>query len=115
MSGRGMIKWAPFKSLPEQDNFNKTIQKELEKVQKTLILQEKSEKIDEILQKYCGQDVEVSYLVDGQRARIHGKINCINRLERSMWVENTLIKLDDLEDIVDYSNDGFEPDFDFQV
>ena len=115
MSGRGMIKWAPFKSLPEQDGFNKTIQKRLEKVQKTLILQEKSEKIDGILQKYCGQDVEVSYLADGQHAHIHGKINCINRVERSMWVENTLIRLDDLEDIVDNSNDGFEPDFDFQV
>ena len=61
MSDRGMKKWAPYKSLIEQDVYLNKMKKEKEKISKPIISSEEAENINEILTNYHGEELEVSY------------------------------------------------------
>ena len=52
MSDRGMKKWAPYKSLPEQDPHLINTKKNKTKIDKPLISSEEAEVINEILSNY---------------------------------------------------------------
>ena len=61
MSDRGMKKWAPYKSLIEQDVYLNKMKKEKDKISKPIISSEEAENINEILTNYHGEELEVSY------------------------------------------------------
>ena len=56
MSDRGMKKWAPYKSLIEQDVYLNKMKKEKEKISKPIISSEEAENINEILTNYHGEE-----------------------------------------------------------
>ena len=56
-----MKKWAPYKSLIEQDVYLNKMKKEKEKISKPIISSEEAENINEILTNYHGEELEVSY------------------------------------------------------
>ena len=56
-----MKKWAPYKSLIEQDVYLNKMKKEKEKISKPIISSEEAENINEILTNYQGEELEVSY------------------------------------------------------
>ena len=61
MSERGMKKWAPYKSLIEQEKYLKKASNENKKQVKPQISSDEAESINEILVNYHGEEVLVSY------------------------------------------------------
>lgn len=61
MSERGMKKWAPYKSLIEQEKYLKKAHQENDKVERPIISSDEAESINEILVNYHGEELEISY------------------------------------------------------
>ncbi|MCQ2800380.1 MAG: YolD-like family protein [Bacilli bacterium] len=61
MSERGMKKWAPYKSLIEQEKYLKKASQNNEKQVRPQISSDAAEEINEILVNYHGEEVEISY------------------------------------------------------
>ena len=61
MSERGMKKWAPYKSLIEQEKYLNKIHTENTKVEKPIISSETAEEINNILVNYNGEELIISY------------------------------------------------------
>ena len=61
MSERGMKKWAPYKSLIEQEKYLKKAHVDNNKETRPTISSDKAEEINEILINYHGEELEISY------------------------------------------------------
>ena len=61
MSERGMKKWAPYKSLIEQEKYLKKAHQDNEVIARPVISSDEAEEINEILVNYYGEELEVSY------------------------------------------------------
>ena len=66
MSERGIKKWAPYKSLKEQDDFLNRISENNKKIDKPLLSSDQAEIINEILVNYQGEELEISYWKNGK-------------------------------------------------
>ena len=61
MSERGMKKWAPYKSLIEQEKYLKKAKQDNEKQVRPQISMDEAELINEILVNYQGEELEISF------------------------------------------------------
>ena len=61
MSERGMKKWAPYKSLNEQENYLNKLHKDNEKVEKPRISSDAAEEINDILVNYHGEELLITF------------------------------------------------------
>ena len=61
MSERGMKKWAPYKSLNEQENYLNKLHKDNERVEKPKISSDAAEEINEILVNYQGEELLITF------------------------------------------------------
>ena len=61
MSERGMKKWAPYKSLIEQEKYLKKASQKNEKQERPQIASDEAESINEILVNYHGEELEITY------------------------------------------------------
>ena len=61
MSDRGMKKWAPYKSLIEQEKYLKKASQKNEKQERPQISSDEAENINEILVNYNGEELEITY------------------------------------------------------
>ena len=61
MSERGMKKWAPYKSLIEQEKYLKKASQNNEKQVRPQISSDEAEQINEILVNYNGEELEITY------------------------------------------------------
>ena len=61
MSERGMKKWAPYKSLNEQEKFLEKIHQKQAKVERPRISSDEAENINEILVNYHGEELMIEY------------------------------------------------------
>ena len=82
MSERGMKKWAPYKSLNEQEDFlNKLHQKQAE-VERPRISSDEAENINEILVNYHGEELLIEYWRNDKLntvSSILSKIDTVNK------------------------------------
>ena len=61
MSERGMKKWAPYKSLNEQEDYLKKLHNKQEKVERPSISSDEVDNINEILVNYHGEELLIEY------------------------------------------------------
>lgn len=61
MSERGMKKWAPYKSLNEQEDYLKKLHNKQEKVGRPSISSDEADNINEILVNYHGEELLIEY------------------------------------------------------
>ena len=61
MSERGMKKWAPYKSLIEQEKYLKKAHQDNNVVKKPTLSSDEAEQIKEILVNYRGEELEITY------------------------------------------------------
>ena len=61
MSERGMKKWAPYKSLIEQEKYLKKAHQDNNKQVRPTISSDEAEEINEILVNYHGEELEISF------------------------------------------------------
>ena len=86
MSERGMKKWAPYKSLIEQEKYLKKASQKNEKQERPQISSDEAENINEILVNYHGEELEISYWRND-------KINTISSILVKVDPENKKIVL----------------------
>lgn len=86
MSERGMKKWAPYKSLIEQEKYLKKASQKNEKQERPQISSDEAENINEILVNYHGEELEITYWRNE-------KINTISSILVKVDAENKKIVL----------------------
>ena len=101
MSERGMKKWAPYKSLNEQDKYLEKVSNNNKKISKPQISSDEAEEINEILVNYQGEELLITYFRNDQINKISAtikKIDPLNKkivlLERKTINFNEIIKLE---------------------
>ena len=92
MSERGMKKWAPYKSLPEQEKYLKKLKEGQEKVERPVMSSDEMEEINEILVNYAGEEVLISYWRNEN-------INSVSTTIKKIDVDNKKIVLPDRKTI----------------
>lgn len=101
MKDRGMVKWAPYKSLIEQEDFMGNMRQKKKRIEKPYNLEEKSNEIDMLLRSYHGQVVEISYYNDGYIEKISGTIDAIDTTYKYLLVNGDKIYLSNVIDVKD--------------
>ena len=86
MSERGMKKWAPYKSLIEQEKYLKKARDENNKQVRPQISSDEAEMINEILVNYHGEELEITYWRNE-------KINTVSTILVKIDAENKKIVL----------------------
>ena len=101
MSERGMKKWAPYKSLIEQEKYLKKVHDDNNKKEKPQLSSEVAELINEIFVNYAGEELVVSYWRNNKTNTISTilmKIDPINKKivlpDRKTILFSELIKLE---------------------
>ena len=92
MSERGMKKWAPYKSLNEQENYLNKLHKDNEKVEKPKLSSDAAEEINEILVNYHGEELIITFYRNE-------RIQSINSTIKKIDTENKKIVLPDRKTI----------------
>ena len=92
MSERGMKKWAPYKSLNEQEHYLNKLHKDNEKVEKPKISSDAAEEINEILVNYHGEELVITFYKTE-------RIQSINSTIKKIDAENKKIVLPDRKTI----------------
>ena len=98
MSDRGMKKWAPYKSLVEQDPALMEMRKNRTKIDRPKISSEEAEAINEILINYQGEVLIVSLYKNGEILEQEITIKRIDPYERKLILTNR--KIINLHDVV---------------
>ena len=88
MSDRGMKKWAPYKSLVEQEKYLNKVSDDNKKVEKPQISSDEVELINEILVNYHEEELLITYWRNS-------KINTISAILKKIDAENKKIVLQD--------------------
>ena len=101
MSERGMKKWAPYKSLNEQDKYLKKVSNDNNKMTKPQISSEEAEEINEILINYHNEELVIVYFRNNKINKINSTIKKIDPLNKKIVLPdrktisfNELIKLE---------------------
>ena len=92
MSERGMKKWAPYKSLNEQENYLNKLHKDNEKVEKPRISSDAAEEINEILVNYHGEELLITFFRNN-------RVQTVSTVIKKIDVENKKIVLPDRKTI----------------
>ena len=103
MSERGMKKWAPYKSLNEQEQYLNKIQQEQNKQERPHISSDEAENINEILVNYHGEPLLITYWRNEKINTVStslSKIDAINKkivtIERKTIYFVELIKIEQI-------------------
>lgn len=86
MRERGMLKWAPYKSLEQQADYLARMEYERNKIPCPQMSADKAEEINAILSNYSNETVIAKYWHDGYIYTIHGKITEISSLYKYIKV-----------------------------
>ncbi len=97
---RGMMKYAPYKSLVEQSTILARMRYEKGKRPRPLISSDVARDINEIIVNYQGEEVSAEYYEDGYRHNIEGVIEKISKTFRFLIIEGKQIAFVDLLKLV---------------
>ena len=92
MSDRGMKKWAPYKSLVEQEKYLKKAHNDNEKIERPILSSDEMEEINGKLVNYSNEEVIITYWRDN-------KINSVTTLIKKIDANNKKIILPDRKSI----------------
>ena len=88
MSDRGMKKWAPYKSLNEQEKYLNKLHETNQRTEKPQISSDEAELINEILVNYQGEELQITYWRNN-------KIDTTSTILKKIDPENKKIVLQD--------------------
>ncbi len=101
MSERGMKKWAPYKSLVEQEKYLNKAHDDNQKIERPQMSSDEAESINEIMVNYQGEELIIAYWRNNKINTISSilkKIDPVNKKiilpERRTILFNELIKLE---------------------
>ena len=96
MSDRGMMKWAPYKSLVEQSEFLEQMRYEKNKKGRPTISEDRAEEINRVLSNYKGEIVSITYYSDGYTYLLKTKIKRIDIENQQLILPQGKLKFRDI-------------------
>lgn len=96
MSDRGMAKWAPYKSLIEQEDYLGKVMKDKHRVTRPRISSDQAAEIDQILREYAGGIVIILYYHDGSILEIRQEIKKIDTINHLLVGSEMTLPLKDI-------------------
>lgn len=96
MSDRGMMKWAPYRSLVEQSEFLNQMKYEKNKKARPTLSDDQMEEINRILQHYQGEVLGITYYLDGYTYLIKTKIKRIDVENQQLILPKGKLKFRDI-------------------
>ena len=84
MSERGIKKWAPYKSLNEQDDYLNKLHKNINKETRPKISSDEADEINEILVNYHGEELIISYWRNEKTNTISTILNKIDPINKKI-------------------------------
>ena len=88
MSERGMKKWAPYKSLIEQESYLNKLHDNNQKVEKPHISSDEAELINEILVNYQGEELLITYWRNGKINTMPAILKKIDPLNKKIVLQD---------------------------
>ena len=101
MKDRGMMKWAPYKSLDQQSDYLSKMNYERNKQERPLMSNERAEEINALLVDYHGQKVKLCFFDDGYIHEIEGDIRHIDIIYKYIDILDYRIVFKDIDSIFD--------------
>ena len=86
-SNRGMIKWAPFKSLNEQSQYLQKMRKDKARIEMPILLEDEQEEINRVLQGYKGGEIHAKYYRNGEILQIQGVIQYLDIFAKRLRIK----------------------------
>jgi hypothetical protein len=96
MKDRGMMKWAPYKSLDAQADYLAAMAHEKDKKDKPLLSSEAASEINEILADYRGEKVSARYFEDGYVQERNGVIAEVNAIYKFIKIGGKILSFQNL-------------------
>ena len=84
MSERGIKKWAPYKSLNEQEDYLNKLHKDQNKEVRPKISNDEAEEINEILVNYHGEELIISYWRNDKTNTVSSVLNKIDKKKKKI-------------------------------
>lgn len=100
MSNRGMVKFAPFKSLIEQAECLQQMRYKKNKISRPIISQDQKAKINAILSDYHGETLKFTFFNDGYLYEFSKPIKKIDLDKKVLVFEEGELRFIDIVDIV---------------
>ncbi len=99
MKDRGMMKWTPYRSLVDQKEINQALSEELAAEEKPHISQDKAQEINEILQNYHNQKINIYFFRHKHRQKISGNLRKIDVNNHFLLIEEDKIFFNEIYNI----------------
>ncbi len=96
MSDRGMMKWAPYRSLVEQSEFLNKMKYEKNKKPRPTLTEDRKEEINRVLVNYQGETVGITYYHDGYNYLIKTTIKRIDIENQQLILPEGKLKFRDI-------------------
>lgn len=88
---RGMVKWAPYKSLPEQEDYLEKMEKEKNKVDKPLLSDDELIELDTKLSTYNrGNPISIEYYDNGFIKTVDDYLDYIDTINKRIVLKNRM-------------------------
>ena len=96
MSDRGMMKWAPYRSLVEQSEFLEQMRFEKNKKGKPIISEDRAEEINRVLSNYHGEVLSITYYSNGYSYLIKSIVKRIDIENQQLILPSGKLKFKDI-------------------
>lgn len=95
---RGMVKWAPYKSLPEQEDYLEMMEKEKNKTDAPILSEEELEELDRTLSSLKkGDRIVLDYYQNGYESFAEGQFHFFDIVHKAVrLLDNTSIPVDEI-------------------
>jgi hypothetical protein len=98
MKDRGMVKWAPYKSLTEQEDFMKAMRRKKAETPKPSISSDKAERINDLLVNYAGQEVAIDFYLAGSVKESRGVLVRVDTIYKFIEMNGIRIPFNSIVD-----------------
>lgn len=105
MSDRGMMKWAPYRSLVEQSEFLDKMKYQKNRKPKPTLSEDQIQHINQVLVDYRGEIVSIKYYHNGYTYKVKTKIKKIDVENQRLIIEqgkmpfNVILDIENSEDL----------------
>ena len=96
MSDRGMMKWAPYRSLVEQSEFLEQMRYQKNKKGRPVLTDDLKEEINRVLQNYKGEILSITYYSDGYTYLLKTKVKRIDIENQQLILPQGKLKFRDI-------------------
>ena len=99
MSTRGMVKYAPYRSLIEQEDVLNAMRRGKARREKKSLSNDLANEINEVLCNHRNEEVELTYYKDGRSILLEGTVQKVDEVDHRILIQGRWISLSAIENL----------------